>query len=136
MPSIVERTLIRPPSSRLGAISDNERAKVVAASPIAGLYEVEVDRVSAFEILKKKAEAADELVEPEDEPISEREFSNARRYGGGTKYSRPVAKQKPKKSSRGDTTTEAFAKSLARSFGTQLGRSLGRGTLGSFFKKL
>ena len=135
VPSIVERTLIRPPSSRLGAISDTERAAVIAKSPLAGLYEAKIDRESAFEILKRKAESAAELEEPEDEP-AEREFSNARRYGSGTKYSRPTDKRKPKRSSRGDTATEAFTKSLARSFGTQLGRSLGRGTLGSFFRKL
>lgn len=129
---MVERTLIRPPSSRLGAISDTERAMVIAGSPLAGLYEAKIDRESAFEILKRKAETAAELEEPEEESANEREFSNARRYGSGTKYTRPTAKR----SSRGDTATEAFAKSLARSFGTQLGRSLGRGTLGSFFKKL
>ena len=132
---MVERTLIRPPSSRLGAISDTERAAVIAKSPLAGLYEAKIDRESAFEILKRKAESAAELEEPEDDP-EEREFSNARRYGSGTKYSRPTAKRSTKRSSRGDTATQAFTKSLARSFGTQLGRSLGRGTLGSFFKNL
>ena len=108
---------------------------MIARSPLAGLYEAKIDRESAFEILKRKAEAAAELEEPEDEP-AEREFSNARRYGSGTKYSRATDKRAPKRSSRGDTAGQAFAKSLARSFGTQLGRSMGRGTLGNFFKNL
>src|SRR5664279_2890691 len=34
IPSMVQRTLIRPPSSRIGAITDDERRKVIAASPI------------------------------------------------------------------------------------------------------
>jgi hypothetical protein len=39
VPSMVERTLIRPPSSRLGPITEPERAKVVAVSPVAGQYD-------------------------------------------------------------------------------------------------
>ena len=132
VPSVVQRTLIRPPSSRLGAISTDERATAIAGSPLLGQYETKVDRESAFEILKRNAEKAAELEEPEDDSEEAREFSSARRYGSGTAYSRAPDKRK----SRGDTATEAFAKSLARSFGTQLGRSLGRGTLGSLFKKL
>ncbi len=131
VPSVVQRTLIRPPSSRLGAISNDERATAIAGSPLLGQYETKVDRESAFEILKRNAEKAAELEEPEDDSEEAREFSSARRYGSGTAYSRAPDKRK----SRGDTATEAFAKSLARSFGTQLGRSLGRGTLGSLFKK-
>ncbi len=50
-PGVVERTLIRPPSSNLGAIDAGLRAQVIAASPIAGKYETLVDRESAFEIL-------------------------------------------------------------------------------------
>jgi len=131
VPSVVQRTLIRPPSSRLGAISADERATAIAGSPLLGQYETKVDRESAFEILKRNAEKAAKLEEPEDDSEEAREFSSARRYGSGTAYSRAPDKRK----SRGDTATEAFAKSLARSFGTQLGRSLGRGTLGSLFKK-
>ncbi|MEE9454703.1 MAG: helicase HerA-like domain-containing protein [Paracoccaceae bacterium] len=129
VPSIVARTLIRPPSSRLGPISAKERSDVIARSHIAGLYEKTVDRESAFEILKKRAEKNTEAEIPADEP---REFTSARRYGGGTSYTKKL----PRKSSRGDSAAQAFAKSMARSLGTQLGRSLGRGTLGSFFKNL
>lgn len=128
-PSIVERTLIRPPSSRLGTITQKERAAVIAASHLAGLYEASVDRESAFEILKKKAASA---AEAEDDD-SEDEFQNARRYGSGTRY-RETPK-KPRKS-RSDTVIQALGKSIVRSLGTQLGRSLGRGTLGSIFRNL
>ncbi|WP_237154878.1 helicase HerA-like domain-containing protein [Oryzibacter oryziterrae] len=55
VPSMVGRTLIRPPSSRLGPLTDDERAQVIAASPLAGVYEAAVDRESAFEVLAARA---------------------------------------------------------------------------------
>ena len=59
-PSIVQRTLVRPPNSRVGPITDAERKAVIAASPVAGVYDETVDRESASEILQKRtAEQAD-----------------------------------------------------------------------------
>ena len=57
-PGIVERTLIRPPTSRLGPATESERKTVMDASPVAGRYEKEVDRESAFEILQARADKA------------------------------------------------------------------------------
>ncbi|WP_292325041.1 helicase HerA-like domain-containing protein, partial [Mesorhizobium sp.] len=48
----------RPPSSRLGPITPDERRKIIAASPVAGQYDQLVDRESAFEILQKKTKEA------------------------------------------------------------------------------
>jgi DNA helicase HerA-like ATPase len=56
VPSMVERTLIRPPSSRAGTISDDERRKVIAASPVGSIYDKAVDRESAFEVLSARVE--------------------------------------------------------------------------------
>lgn len=56
VPSMVGRTLIRPPSSRLGPLTDDERQQVIAASPLAGVYDQMIDRESAFEVLKARAE--------------------------------------------------------------------------------
>lgn len=67
VPSIVERTLIRPPSSRLGPLTDGERAALIAASPLAGYYDEAIDRESAFEVLKARAngvQQAHESIEP------------------------------------------------------------------------
>ena len=44
VPSIVQRTLMRPPSSRMGTITPEERAKVIAASPIGTIYDKPIDR--------------------------------------------------------------------------------------------
>ncbi|MEP7210546.1 MAG: helicase HerA-like domain-containing protein, partial [Alphaproteobacteria bacterium] len=58
-PSMVERTLIRPPSSRMGPALDTERAAIQAQSPVAGKYDTAIDRESAYEILnRKEGEAA------------------------------------------------------------------------------
>src|SRR6185369_11873629 len=57
-PSPVQRTLIKPPRSRIGPLSDKERAIIRSTSPIEGKYDVAIDRESAEEILKARAEAA------------------------------------------------------------------------------
>jgi len=55
---MVQRTLIRPPSSRLGPATDAERAELQKASPVLGKYDKMIDRESAYEILSKREEAA------------------------------------------------------------------------------
>lgn len=57
-PSMVQRTLIRPPEGRLGPVSKDERLGVIEYSPLFGKYEEAVDRESAHEILAKRTEAA------------------------------------------------------------------------------
>ena len=56
VPSVVERTMIRPPSAHLGAINADERRAVIARSPLKGKYDTAVDPESAYEILKKRVE--------------------------------------------------------------------------------
>jgi len=60
VPSMVQRTLIRPPASRLGPINTDERAAVMNASPVAGRYDHANDRESAYEVLAARAKAATE----------------------------------------------------------------------------
>ena len=57
VPSVVERTMIRPPSARLGLVSAEERRAMIAQSPVKGKYDTAVDSESAYEILKKRVEA-------------------------------------------------------------------------------
>jgi len=54
-PSIVERAYVLPPASRIGPITPEERKAVIAASPVAGVYDKDVDRESAYEKLKSRA---------------------------------------------------------------------------------
>jgi DNA helicase HerA-like ATPase len=67
-PSIVQRTLIKPPRSRLGPITAQERAVIQSVSPCAGKYDTRVDRESADEVIARKAaDAAATAVEVEEE---------------------------------------------------------------------
>ena len=52
VPSMVQRTLIRPPCSRLGPLTEDERRRLIATSPVGPLYDKIVDRESAFESLR------------------------------------------------------------------------------------
>lgn len=54
IPSVVERTLIRPPSGRLGIVSADERKGIIARSPLKGKYDTPIDRESAYEILTNR----------------------------------------------------------------------------------
>jgi uncharacterized protein len=53
-PSMVDRTLIRPPSARIGPITDDERKAIIDKSALKGKYDTTVDPNSAFEILQKR----------------------------------------------------------------------------------
>ena len=137
MPGVVERTLIRPPSSHLGPLEPPERQAVIEGSPVAGKYEALQDRESAYEMLAKRAEEAAKEAEEaeageEEAPMAEREFKAARRYSGsrvGRSTSQPVRKR----ASRSDTVGQAFAKSFARQLGTRSGKALVRGIFGTLF---
>ncbi|WP_265515691.1 helicase HerA-like C-terminal domain-containing protein [Nitratireductor luteus] len=132
VPSMVQRTLIRPPSSRLGPISDAERQKIVQQSPVAGQYDNGIDRESAFEMLQKKAtekaKAEEEAREREEADSSEGSRWTLPDFGGGS--SRGLSTRR-KSSYRRQSVTEAAVKSVVRSIGTTLGRELIRGILGS-----
>jgi len=132
-PGIVERTLIRPPSSKLGPITAAERAALIATSPIAGKYDTAVDRESAHEILARRAaeaaaeaEAAERAEEEADAAL--REYRTARRYRG-TRVGRS--------SSRGrgeETLGEAVASVVIKELKGTTGKRIVRGILGGLFK--
>jgi len=117
IPSIVQRTLIRPPSSQMGPITAEERAAIMAASPVGAAYDATADRESAFEMLAKKANAAKADAEPE--------FNSGKRY--------ETEAEKPKAKPRGDSVGTAFAKSFARAIGSRAGQQVVRGVLGGLF---
>ena len=131
-PGMVERTLVRPPSSQLGPITPAQRAQAMQASGLGGKYDVTVDRESAFEKLQARAaaaskEAADAEAAAAQASAAEKELKSARRYDGATTTVR-------KTTSRGDSMAVTFGKSLVRQLGTKTGQALVRGVLGSLFK--
>jgi DNA helicase HerA-like ATPase len=140
IPGIAERTLVRPPSSRLGPCEDAARAAAIAASPVAGKYDTVVDRDSAWEMLRKRAEdaaraAGATAAEAERTKgglqLDLNEFNHGSRYDG----SRVEAPAKKTPSGRSDSITETFAKSFARQLGSKSGQAIIRGVLGTLFGK-
>ncbi|KAF0184138.1 MAG: hypothetical protein FD164_464 [Nitrospirae bacterium] len=101
-PTVVERAFISPPRSRMAPLSDEERARVLSASAVAGHYEKAFDRESAYEQLKARAAVAE---------------------------SAPTVKKEEK--SQAGELMGALAKSAARAIGSQIGRQIIRGVLGS-----
>ena len=134
VPGMAERTLVRPPSSWLGPITDAERRAVIDASPLRGRYDERLDRDSASEMLERRAaKAAEDAARAEEE--EERAEAQEREYRAGRRYSgKAVGRSTSKRKRRGDSVGTAFAKSFARSLGTRAGRSLVRGVLGGLFK--
>jgi hypothetical protein len=110
-PTVVARTLIRPPDSRLGPATEAERAQAMSASQLRGLYDTPIDRQSAEEVLAaRRADVVPAAARPE----------------------KPAPR--PRASSR-QTTTEAFTKSVVRSVGSAIGRELMRGLLGGLRRR-
>jgi DNA helicase HerA-like ATPase len=116
-PTQVERILIRPPESRIGPLTQDERNAVIQRSPLKGRYDDELDRESAYEKLKQHAEdmAHREAVEKAEQEQQQKAAATTR----------------PSRRSNRQTPTEAMITSAARSIGSQLGRRLIRGLMGS-----
>jgi DNA double-strand break repair helicase HerA and related ATPase len=114
IPNPVERAWVCPPHSQIGPITPEQRQQLIASSLVAGVYEKGVDRESAYERLKGRAQqqASPSTGTPQQ---STSWFPNL-----GLPSSR-----------RGDTLAEAAMKSAVRAMGSSLGRQIVRGVLGS-----
>jgi uncharacterized protein len=123
VPMPVERTLIAPPRSRMGAISEAERAKVRAASPVGMKYDATVDRESAAERLAEKAEAA---ARDADAPPAKGDAAESPAGRGVGKAVRDAVLG----TGRRQGMVEAMAKQTARTVGRQIGRQILRGIFG------
>ncbi len=138
-PSVTERALIIPPGSRVGPLSAEERARVMAASPLAGHYERTIDRESAYEKLKTRVEQQPTTEPTPSPPWKERERplpsqtpAQPRQQGeGGLASDILFGRRGPRGGRQSQGLIEAMAKSAARAVGSQAGRSLIRGVLGS-----
>jgi uncharacterized protein len=124
VPTMVERTFIRPPSGQLGPITPAQRKALIEASPVANKYETAIDRDSAYEKLSKKAAANSDL----------------KQQAAQEKADAKAAKAAPRER---ESATDRFVKGVAGSVGRQLGstlvRSVGnalvRGILGSLTRR-
>jgi DNA helicase HerA-like ATPase len=104
-PNVVDRALIYPPHSQLPPLSGAEREQIIKQSTVAGHYEKALDRESAYEMLQARAPQA-------AEPPQQR--------GGDWQ-------------SEAGKLLGALGTSAARAMGSQVGREIMRGVLGSIF---
>lgn len=124
-PSVVERAFILPPESQIGPSGMDVRQQVIRQSVLFGHYERMIDRESAYEILKARAE---KLTEQAPQPIYT--IPGPRPTTASPPYTYPEPARRPVGRPR-DTIFDAMAKSAARSIGSQVGRQILRGVLGS-----
>src|SRR5688572_23184651 len=125
-PGITERALIVPPGSQLGPLPDAERARLIAASPIAGVYEKTIDRDSAYERLKSRT--AEPVPGEPHAPTRQREApptrreapspTEARNDGGSLTSDILFGRRGPRGGRQTQGLVEAMAKSAARTVGS------------------
>ena len=141
-PTPVERVLVAPPRSRIGAISAQEREQIIRSSTVYGVFEKTIDRESAFEMLKQRTEAALESAAATPQarkPTSTRTqaTSNAPEeptsgglldglFGGGASNTGRRTRE---------SVGEAFVKSTMRAVGSRLGQEIMRGIMGAIIGK-
>jgi len=149
IPSVVERTMIRPPSARLGPVSAEERRAVIAQSPVKGKYDTAIDSESAYEILKKRVDAT--AAAP---PVSAPEGQTGGWLGGigavlggvfGTARGRgerlTTGQLVTREITRAVTNRVAgqlaadFGRAIGGSMGGSIGRAIVRGTLGGILRR-
>lgn len=135
-PSVTERVFVLPPGSQLGPITPQQRQALMAQSLVAGVYEKMVDRESAYEKLKGRAQDAGG------------QAGNAASGGNGKAANGAPAEEGggllgglndvlfgttgPRGGKR-DGLAQTMAKSAVRTMGTTLGKEILRGVLGSIF---
>lgn len=127
-PTIVQRTMIAPPESRLGVITEAERQAVISRSPVKLTYEQSVNRESAFEVLKSRREELERSKSDEMDIVVQRPAGGSSGRTGRAPSTPPVKKTS---GYQRQGMMETLAKSVMRSVGTQITNKIMRGIMGS-----
>ncbi len=147
VPSVVQRTIIRPPSARLGLISPQERSAVIANSPVKGKYDTAIDSESAYEILKKRVEdtaAAKAQAEQGGGGLMGgiggmlgSIFGTTRKPGERLSTGQLIARSVTRTvaSRTAGKLAADIGKSIGGSMGGSIGRAIVRGTLGGMLRR-
>jgi DNA helicase HerA-like ATPase len=133
-PGEVQRGFVVPPASRVGPISTDERQQVIRNSVLFGHYEKAVDRESAYERLKGRAQSAP-VQPPQSAPLFQSPSPVAHQPSAqpsGTSWTDSIGSILGQFGGGGrrEGMAEALAKSAARAIGSQVGRQIVRGVLG------
>lgn len=121
-PSVTERVYVLPPGSQLGPITPQQRQSLLQNSLVAGVYEKEVDRESAYENLKARADAVATRPEAAGQAASGGFLGELNDMLFGTTGPRGA---------KYDGLAQSMAKSAVRTMGSTVGREIIRGVLGS-----
>lgn len=143
-PGVVERAMVMPPASQIGPITPEQRQALIANSPVAGVYERAVDRDSAYERLTGKAQQA-----PTPVQMQQRDQVNQQAQATVQQQQQPSTPTGAgigaaaggllteamgalfSSNSRRMSPAQAMVNSAARAIGSQVGRDLIRGALGT-----
>jgi len=121
-PSMVERSIIFPPASRLGPLSADERQAMIQASPLLATYGETVDRESAYEILRGKPAAQQPAPGAIPAPPAGSAAPDVNDWGNHAGQARPTASPQPRQSA---PAPEASGGGILDSIGEMLGGSTG-----------
>jgi len=132
-PQIVERALIVPPRSQVGAITPEQRRQIIESSVLAGHYETAIDRESAYE--KLQARAANKTESAGVPPLGEATASAEAAKPSLLSEALGTVKEafQPTIGPRGgryDSLATSLAKSAMRAASSQIGRQIARGLFG------
>ncbi|CAN7275205.1 helicase HerA-like domain-containing protein [Variovorax paradoxus] len=129
-PSVTERVFVVPPGSQIGPITAAQRQAVIANSLVAGVYEKTVDRESAYEKLKGRAETAP------DAPAAKTAGAGkgaAEASEGSSMLNDLLFGSTGPRGGKRDGLVQTMAKSAVRTMGTSVGKEILRGVLGGIF---
>ncbi len=129
-PSVTERVYVLPPGSQIGPISTEQRQALIQNSLVAGVYEKEVDRQSAYEKLQARAQTSIAGAAQAPNGGAAGEAASGGILGGlndvlfGTTGPRGA---------KHEGLAQSMARSAVRTMGSTVGREIIRGVLGSLF---
>jgi len=128
-PSVTERVFVLPPGSQLGPISPQQRQQLLQDSLVAGVYEKEIDRASAYEMLQERASAAAPAAASPNGGAAGQSASGGMLGGLNDMLFGTTGPRGAKY----DGLAQSMAKSAVRTMGSTVGREIIRGVLGSLF---
>jgi len=128
-PAPVERTLIKPPRSRIGPLSDQERAIIRSTSPADGKYDTPVDRESAGEVLKARADAAAAAAAAERARLDADKAAAAQ-----AKEQARIERERRANPSFAEEVTRQLGRSVQRQAVNRIAGQIVRGILGGLFR--
>lgn len=135
-PQVVERGMVMPPYSSFSPITLDERKALMTQSIVAGVYEAEVDRDSAYEILQRKvAESTQQqaAIKAAAEQEKQQQIIEKQQAKAQQQQEKEEAKAAAARAKMTQDVLGTFAKSAARSLGGSTGQKIVRGLLGSLF---